>query len=84
MKTTASVLLDVDVYTEAKAYSVKNGVSFSRFVQEVLCEFMDETLDPEKKAAIEKRIAKRPGRRANELPTVGPDDPRHPAYNDDE
>ncbi len=88
MKTTSSVLWDVDVCEAARAYAAEKGISLSRLVQEMMIETLgiDGRLDPEKKAAIEKRIAKRPGRRPrdNGLPAFSLDDPRHPNYNDDE
>jgi len=89
MKTISSVLWDVDVCMAAKAYADEKGISLSRLVQEVMIEAlgMDGRLNPEMKAEIEKRIAKRPGRAAGRgapMATIGPDDPRHPEYDPDE
>ena len=64
MRTPLNLSLEIEIVNGLKKYSAENGVSVTRVIQEIVCQFLGlkGAIDPDLKAAVEQSIAIRPGR----------------------
>lgn len=66
MKYSVTMTMEPDIYNAAKDYAAQRKISFSRYVQEVLCQALglEGELSEELRKRVEERIATAPGRKA--------------------